>query len=72
MVWATRAVEDSDVGLGVGVQRGELVHPSCCGGSVHLPRCSSESSGQAAGISASIWLLNLGREGSGFCWKGRS
>jgi len=40
--------------------------PSCCGGLVRSPRCSSEGLGQAAGISASIWLLNLE------VWEGRA
>lgn len=33
---------------------------------VQSPRCSSEGPGQAAGISASIWLLNLE------VWEGRA
>lgn len=61
------AVDGSDGrAMCVCAEEGCRVHPGCCGGSVQSPRYSLEDSGQAAGISASIWLLNLE------VWEGRA
>lgn len=64
---ALETVDGSDGrALCVCAEEGCWVRSGCCGGSVQSPRCSSEGPGQAAGISASIWLLNLE------VWEGRA
>lgn len=69
---STGAVEGSDVGLPVCVQkRGSGYTPAVVGGSVHLPRCSSESLGQAAGISSFNLASKFGKGGLGFLLEGK-